>query len=72
MKKVTRFMTDDGEVFATTEQATNHENEVRLCAWYEDNKLYGMYEGCRIEWPELIEWCSTNREKVQAILNACD
>ena len=71
MMKVTRFRSIDGKVFSTETECKNWESKVRLSKEYEDNKLYGMYEGCRIEWKDFIEWVSDNKDMVRAILDVC-
>lgn len=68
MRKVERFEARDGSEFCTQTAALAYE---RLCAsidWYEENKLYGHYEGCCIEWKEFYEWSCTNRIKLREIV----
>ena len=71
MKKVMKFEANDGAVFDTEEAALAHDKLTELAEWYEENKLYGMYEGCRIEWDGFIEWCGDNKSKLKEILAAC-
>lgn len=68
MKEKIMFETTDGCLFESIKRATDHEKLLSLINWYEDNKLYGMYEGCKIEWEYFIEWLTTNKYKVADIL----
>ena len=62
------FETADGCIFESILEAVKHEKRLSLIDWYEDNKLYGNYEGCKIEWEDLIEWITTNKKEVIDIL----
>lgn len=70
MREITMFEADDGTVFNTAAAAIAHEKVSEIGAWYEKNKLYGRYEGCRIEWSEFYEWCSENRARLDQLLTA--
>jgi hypothetical protein len=71
MRQITKFEADDGTVFDTEAAAVAHDNLNALGDWYEENKLYGMCDGCRIEWDDLLEWCQQNKDKLKEILAAC-
>lgn len=71
MKKVTKFESNDGTIFDTEKAALEHDKLTTLAEWYEENKIYGMYEGCRIEWSDFIEWCGDNKGKLKEILAVC-
>ncbi len=71
MKKVTKYEANDGTVFDTEKAALAHDKLDELGEWYEENKLYGMSEGCRIEWDDFIEWCSDNKGKLKEIIASC-
>ena len=71
MKKVTKFEANDGTIFDTEKAALAHDRLNDLGEWYDDHKLYGMYEGCRIEWEDFLEWCQQHKEKIKEIIAAC-
>ena len=72
MKAVTRFETEDGRFFETKAQALNHERLLVMERWYDDNKLYGQFEGCRIEWGYFLGWLQEHKEKVAEILGVIE
>ena len=72
MKKVTKFESDDGTLFDTEQEALAHDKLEALREWYEENKIYGYYQGCRIDWSEFLEWLIYNKEKMRDILSAVD
>lgn len=68
MRKVLKYEADDGTLCDTEKQALNRDEFLKLEKWYEDNKLYGNYLGCRIEWEDLLEWLRENKAEVAKIL----
>jgi hypothetical protein len=56
MKKVEKYETEDGRVFDTAREASQYESLLALESWYEDNKLYGSSDGCRIDWENFRDW----------------
>lgn len=65
------IFTKDGKEHKTAQDAIKHNKLIELCEWYEKNKIYGSYEGCRIvEWEDFIEWCNDNKKELKNILNA--
>ena len=68
MKEVTKIETIDGRLFDTVHEAREHEQFVEFSKWYEDNKIYGSYEGCKIEWEDFWEWVKENRAEVKKML----
>ena len=68
MKKIEVYKTDDGKIFEKFGRACFHEKMLRLEQWYEDNKLPGTYEGCRIEWENFRDWFLENRNVLREVL----
>ena len=68
MKEKRMFETEDGCIFESMKKALEHEKILSLINWYEDNKLYGDFDGSVIEWEDLIEWLTVNKDKVATIL----
>ena len=67
-----RYLSKDGKEHKTVQAAINHNKLIELCKWYEGNKIYGRYEGCRIEWEDFIEWCNDNKKELKNILNTIE
>lgn len=68
MKKVRKYEAKDGSLFDKKENALARDRLLELEEWYEGNKLYGRYEGCRIEWEDFIEWLKVNKEEIKRII----
>ena len=68
MKKVEMYEANDGSIHYTEKEAKNRDKLLELEEWYEENKLFGRFDGCKIEWEDLIEWISENKEIVQELL----
>lgn len=60
--KITAYQTDDGQIFSNVTDATNHQNMLEFEQWYNNNKLYGRYEGSTIEFEEFIQWFKEHKE----------
>lgn len=71
MKKLTKYEANDGTIFDTEAAALAHDNLDVLGEWYEDNKLYGMSAGSRIDWEDFIEWVQQHKDKLKEIIAAC-
>lgn len=71
MKKVTKYEAKDGTIFDTEAVALAHDKLDALGEWYEDNKLYGMSEGSRIDWDDFLEWVQQHKDKLKEIIAAC-
>lgn len=69
MKRVEIFKTEDGRFFESRAEAERHEEIHELAEWYEENKLYGNYDGCRIDWLDFLSWLEENKTKVREILS---
>ena len=70
MKTVSMYEAEDGKLFKTSEEAILHENECEIKKWYEDNKLYGNYDGSSVDYMELKSWLTENRRYVDTIIKA--
>ncbi len=68
MRKLTVYKTADGKYFEDEKQAQAHADFLALQNWYEENKLYGMYEGSRIDWHEFIEWFMANLSQMEQLV----
>ena len=70
VKKVIKFEAGDGTLFDFERDALAHNALLRIEDWYENEKLYGSTEGCRIEWRDLIDWITEHKQHVKCILAA--
>ena len=70
MERVNAIQTTDGKLFMDEGEATAHQAQLDFAAWYENNQLYGIYEGSRVETRVMLEWLQENREQVLALLTA--
>jgi hypothetical protein len=61
-KPITAYQTDDGQIFSNITDATNHQNMLEFEKWYNANKIYGRYEGCTIEFKELVQWFKEHKD----------
>ena len=68
MKKVQMYQADDGSLHETEEQCRDHDQKVSLRGWYDGNELLGNYAGSRVDYDDLVEWITTNQDKVKQIL----
>lgn len=68
IKKVERYETSDGEVFATKAEAESHEAKLEFEKWYEDNKLFGIYAGSYVEFDDLMDWLEENSSIIKKFL----
>jgi hypothetical protein len=68
MKEVIRFETIDGKEFTDAKDAKAHEIRIAFEDWYEDNKLYGNFEGSGIQFDVLVEWLTKHRTEVCTLL----
>jgi len=66
--QVTMYETRDGEFFHSQAEAEDHDKFLYFGDWYEENKLYGNTDGCRIEWKDLIEWLQENKKEVKQLM----
>ncbi len=69
MKQVVKFEADDGTVYDTEAEAVAHDNRLSLSVWYEDNKLYGQWEGSQISWHDFLDWCTTHKDKLKFLVD---
>ena len=72
MERVDRYKAVDGEEFKTEAECLNHETIVNLKQIYEEEKLYGLFEGCRIEADDFFEWVEANLDLVKKIIDAIE
>lgn len=70
MERVTCFKTRDGKIFDQEDDAVKHELLLDFRGWYEENKIYGKYEGCKIEVKEIEAWIAENVKELWAFLDA--
>jgi hypothetical protein len=61
-KTVAAYQTDDHKLFFNITDATKHQNLLDFEKWYNNNKLYGRYEGSQIEFEEFIRWFTEHKE----------
>jgi hypothetical protein len=65
---VEAWRTGDGRVFTDRGDAIRHAAELDFLEWYEAHKLYGGFDGCRIEGSEFVDWLSENRGSLAKLL----
>ena len=68
MKKVTKYESNDGSLFATEEEAQLKDKIDSFKEWYDENKLYGSSEGCKIEWEDFVEWLMEHKDTIMFFL----
>lgn len=68
MKEKRIFEADDGTIFSSMKEVLDYEKILTIKDWYENNKIYGSFEGCKIEWEDLLDWLDENKDKVLALL----
>jgi len=69
IEETTLFRTVDGTLHNTRQKAVAHERVLELKDWYEDNKIYGNSDGCKIEWETLLEWLEDNKEAREILVS---
>lgn len=68
IKTVEVYEVESGEVFNDLRQAKAFEKILKFNKWYENNKLYGNFDGCRIEAEDFIIWLRDNKQEVTKLL----
>jgi len=61
-RTVVAYQTEDGKIFSDVKDATNHQNLLEFENWYNANKIYGRYEGCKIEFEEFVQWLKEHKD----------
>lgn len=57
-----------GKIYRDWSDAVRATTEKAFLEWYEDNTLYGNYEGCRAEARDMLEWIKENRHALAKLL----
>lgn len=68
MTQVTAYKATDGQLFEGQREYQAHQAKLDFAAWYENNQLYGIYEGSRVETRVMLDWLQENRDKVAELL----
>ena len=68
MKKVTKYESNDGSLFATEEEAQLKDKIDSFKDWYNENRLYGSSEGCKIDWEDFVEWLIEHKDTIMTLL----
>lgn len=66
LKRVSSFETTDGKLHRDRKTAMSHQARLNAVSYFEENKAYGSYEGCKIEGESLVEFIE---EHADFILN---
>jgi len=66
-KLSTIYVTQDGREFMSKDLAKRHEAKLFFREWYEDEKLYGNSEGCRIDAEDMLEWLLAHEAKLRLL-----
>ena len=61
------YQSSDGKIWKRYDEALRREEQIELAIWYEENKIFGKSEGCRIEFEELDEWLKEHWNKLDAV-----
>lgn len=64
---ITIFETSDGKEFRSSQAAREHERELHFLRDYDTTKLFGAYEGCKIEGEAMLEWLMANETLVRKL-----
>lgn len=56
VQAVQMYESSDGKVFRELADAEYHESVLAFTEWYENNKIYGGFEGCKIESEYFLDW----------------
>ena len=70
MRKVTKYVTEDGREHATAGEAYSHEQLLKVMKWYDGNQLFGNVAGSKVDWEDLVDWIRANSEQVMTILRS--
>lgn len=70
MDEITAYKTRDGRIFELAAEARAHQAELAFEAWYEsdDNALYGVYAGSRVDVSIVKDWLRENSAQVLTFL----
>jgi hypothetical protein len=71
-KQIPMFVTDDGIVFHTEDEAKQYDEYLQLYDWYDRNGLYGSSYGSRVEFDDLVNWLYDNKPEVRKLQAMCD
>lgn len=63
-RTVVAYQTEDEKIFSDVKDATNHQNLLEFKNWYNDNKIYGRYGGCKIEFEEFVQWLKEHKDYI--------
>ena len=69
-KPVQMWEAVDGSVHKDKKTADFIDLEAKFFAWFEDNMIYGNFQGCKIGPEDFKEWFLENPETISAYLYA--
>lgn len=67
VKETTAYICDDGTIFENQIDAETHEQKGRIEKSFQ--KIYGDYEGCRIDYRDFIDWIEENPVYCKELFN---
>lgn len=67
-KTIVKWVTEDGKAFDFKYLAEAHEDLLKLKSEYESIKMYGQYEGCRIDWDEFLTWIYCHLDFIRSLV----
>ena len=67
-KAATIYVTRDGREFMNKKDAQCHEAGLDFEEWYEDEKLYGSYDGSSVHADDVLDWLRTHAAKLRLII----
>lgn len=68
MEQTKAYKATDGKVFEDRVSCERHQKYLNFLDEYEQRKVYGQIEGCRIEAEDMWEWLQDNRNFVLDVL----
>ena len=68
MRIIIKYISNNGKEFNIEEEALAEDEIYKVESWYEKHKLYGRFEGCKIEWEDFIEWLTDNQLIIKDLL----
>lgn len=63
-KKVQKWESKSGELFNTRREALRDDEICETLAFFEDNPIYGNFEGCKVYGSDIREYLDENKEVI--------
>ena len=63
-KRITAYKCSDGTVFENFNDANKHDAVLHFRDWYEDHKLLGNCDDCKVDLEDLVDWLNKHKTTV--------